>query len=134
MPKNEMPGAKCRWGAPRPCLLPLSLAPLPARVGTTKGRAPPARTGAHLVTLAVLATVLSAYSGASSPQGRAPAQPIAFPHPRHVKDLGMKGIQSQTQGEQLRVIGKKRDSLQEVIAALRDEDFGIPLQFENFRD
>jgi hypothetical protein len=42
-----------------------------------------------LVTLAVLATVLSAYSGASSPQGRAPAQPIAFPHPVHVKDLGM---------------------------------------------
>jgi uncharacterized protein YajQ (UPF0234 family) len=53
---------------------------------------------------------------------------------KFIKGLGIKGIQSQTQGEQLRVIGKKRDSLQEVIAALRDEDFGIPLQFENFRD
>ena len=53
---------------------------------------------------------------------------------KFIKALGIKGIQSQTQGEQLRVIGKKRDSLQEVIAALRDEDFGIPLQFENFRD
>jgi hypothetical protein len=46
----------------------------------------------------------------------------------------VKGIQSQTQGDQLRVTGKKRDDLQAVIAALRDEDFGIPLQFTNFRD
>ena len=50
------------------------------------------------------------------------------------KDMGLKGIQSQTQGEQLRVIGKKRDALQDVIAKLREGDFGIPLQFENFRD
>jgi hypothetical protein len=42
-----------------------------------------------LLALAVLATTLSAYQGASSRQGYAPAQPIAFPHPRHVKDLGM---------------------------------------------
>jgi hypothetical protein len=41
------------------------------------------------VALAVAATVLSAYSGASSSQGREPAQPIAFPHPTHVKTLGM---------------------------------------------
>lgn len=53
---------------------------------------------------------------------------------KFIKGLGIKGIQSQTQGEQLRVIGKKRDSLQEVIAALKDGDFGIPLQYENFRD
>jgi uncharacterized protein YajQ (UPF0234 family) len=52
----------------------------------------------------------------------------------HIKGLGLKGVQSQTQGDQLRVTGKKRDDLQEVIAALRDHDFGIPLQFENFRD
>ena len=51
-----------------------------------------------------------------------------------IKALGIKGIQSQTQGEQLRVTGKKRDALQEVIAALREGDYGIPLQFENFRD
>ena len=51
-----------------------------------------------------------------------------------IKELGIKGIQSQTQGEQLRVLGKKRDALQKVIAALREGDFGIPLQFENFRD
>ena len=42
-----------------------------------------------LVALAVLATTLSAYQGASSQQGYAPVQPIDFPHPRHVKDLGM---------------------------------------------
>ncbi|MDE0804561.1 MAG: YajQ family cyclic di-GMP-binding protein [Acidimicrobiales bacterium] len=51
-----------------------------------------------------------------------------------IKDMGLKGIQSQTQGEQLRVTGKKRDALQDVIAKLRESDFGIPLQFENFRD
>ena len=53
---------------------------------------------------------------------------------KHIKGLGLKGIQSQTQGEQLRVTGKKRDDLQEVIADLKAGDFGIPLQFSNFRD
>jgi uncharacterized protein YajQ (UPF0234 family) len=53
---------------------------------------------------------------------------------KFIKDLGLKGISSQTQGEQLRVTGKKRDDLQEVIAACKGEDFGIPLQFNNFRD
>jgi cyclic-di-GMP-binding protein len=53
---------------------------------------------------------------------------------KFIKGLGVKGIQSQTQGEQLRVTGKSRDSLQEVIGALREGDFGVPLQFENFRD
>jgi len=53
---------------------------------------------------------------------------------RFIKDLGLKGVSSQSQGEQLRVSGKKRDDLQAVIAACKAEDFGIPLQFENFRD
>ncbi len=53
---------------------------------------------------------------------------------KFIKDLGLKGVGSQTQGEQLRVTGKKRDDLQAVIAACKDEDFGIPLQFNNFRD
>ena len=51
-----------------------------------------------------------------------------------VKDHGPKGVSSQTQGDQLRVSGKKRDDLQAVITGLRGGDFGIPLQFENFRD
>ena len=51
-----------------------------------------------------------------------------------IKELGLKGIQSQTQGDQIRVTGKKRDDLQGVIAALKEKDLGIPLQFQNFRD
>lgn len=51
-----------------------------------------------------------------------------------VKDLGLKGVQSQTQGDQVRVTGKKRDELQAVIAALKEQDLDIPLQFGNFRD
>jgi hypothetical protein len=53
---------------------------------------------------------------------------------KFIKDLGLKGVSSQTQGDQLRVSGKKRDDLQEVIAKCKAEDFGIPLQFTNFRD
>ncbi|HZD67021.1 MAG TPA: YajQ family cyclic di-GMP-binding protein [Acidimicrobiales bacterium] len=53
---------------------------------------------------------------------------------RFIKDLGRKGVSSQAQGDQVRVSAKKRDDLQAVIAALRAEDFGIPLQFTNFRD
>jgi cyclic-di-GMP-binding protein len=50
-----------------------------------------------------------------------------------VKDAKLK-VQSQVQGEQVRVTGKKRDDLQEVIAMLRQTDLGLPLQFTNFRD
>jgi uncharacterized protein YajQ (UPF0234 family) len=52
----------------------------------------------------------------------------------HIKNLKLKGIQSQTQGDQVRVSGKKRDDLQSVIASLKEADFDLPLQFENFRD
>ena len=51
-----------------------------------------------------------------------------------IKEKGPKGISSQTQGEQVRVTGKKRDDLQAVMALLKSEDLGVPLQFENFRD
>ena len=51
-----------------------------------------------------------------------------------LKGLGVKGVSSQTQGEQIRVTAKKRDDLQAAIAALRAEDFDLPLQFTNFRD
>jgi len=54
---------------------------------------------------------------------------------KRIKALGIKGIQSQTQGDSVRVIGKKRDELQAVIAALKGaEDIELPLQFNNFRD
>ena len=45
-----------------------------------------------LVLLAVGAVVLSAYSGASSSQGSAPAQPIAFPHPKHAGPVAKGGL------------------------------------------
>ncbi len=53
---------------------------------------------------------------------------------KFIKGLGLKGVQSQVQGDQLRVSGKKRDDLQAAMGALRAEDFGIPLQFDNLRD
>ncbi|EGV30121.1 UPF0234 protein yajQ [Thiorhodococcus drewsii AZ1] len=43
-------------------------------------------------------------------------------------------VQAQIQGEQVRVTGKKRDDLQEAIAHLRAQDWGLPVQFNNFRD
>jgi hypothetical protein len=54
---------------------------------------------------------------------------------KRIKALNLKGIQSQTQGESIRVTGKKRDDLQAVITALKAaEDLDLPLQFDNFRD
>ena len=51
---------------------------------------------------------------------------------KHVKDLKLKA-QVAIQGDQVRVSSKSRDTLQEVIEALREKDFGIPLQFTNYR-
>jgi cyclic-di-GMP-binding protein len=51
---------------------------------------------------------------------------------KFVKGSGVK-VQSQIQGEQVRITGKKKDDLQAVIQAVKAEDFGIPLQFTNFR-
>ena len=53
---------------------------------------------------------------------------------RLIKDLPLKGVGSQTQGDRIRVTGKKRDDLQSVIGSLKEHDLGIPLQFGNFRD
>ena len=53
---------------------------------------------------------------------------------KYLKGLGLKGVQHQVQGDQLRVSGKKRDDLQKAIQSMKDHDFGIPLQFTNFRD
>ncbi len=52
---------------------------------------------------------------------------------RLIKDKKMK-VQANIQGDQIRVTGKKRDDLQEVIAMMREEKWELPLQFENFRD
>ncbi|RDV24786.1 YajQ family cyclic di-GMP-binding protein [Alteromonas aestuariivivens] len=50
-----------------------------------------------------------------------------------IKDAKLK-VQTQIQGEQLRVTGKKRDDLQEAIALVKSSDLGQPFQFTNFRD
>ena len=50
-----------------------------------------------------------------------------------IKDSKLK-VQAAIQGDQLRVNGKKRDDLQQVMQILRDAKLGIPLQFNNFRD
>lgn len=51
-----------------------------------------------------------------------------------IKSDGPKGVQSQTQGDAIRVTSKKRDDLQATMALLKGADLGIPVQFNNFRD
>lgn len=51
-----------------------------------------------------------------------------------VKEKGPKGVSTQTQGEVVRVSGKKRDDLQATIAMLKAANLELPLQFVNFRD
>ena len=50
-----------------------------------------------------------------------------------IKDSKVKA-QPSIMGEKVRVTGKKRDDLQQIIATLRDAKLGIPLQFDNFKD
>ena len=52
---------------------------------------------------------------------------------KQIKDAKMK-VQAQIQEDQVRVTGKKRDDLQEAIAAVRAKGYDLPLQFINFRD
>jgi uncharacterized protein YajQ (UPF0234 family) len=53
---------------------------------------------------------------------------------RTIKEKGPKTVSSQTQGDSVRVTGKKRDDLQAVMTLLKGMDLEIPLQFNNFRD
>lgn len=52
---------------------------------------------------------------------------------RAIKDAGFRKIQAAIQGDELRVTSPSRDELQAVIAFLRGEDFGVELQFGNYR-
>ena len=52
---------------------------------------------------------------------------------KKIKDSKLK-VQASIQGDAVRVTGKKRDDLQEVISMLKGEDFGLPLSYKNFRD
>ena len=51
---------------------------------------------------------------------------------KFVKSSGIK-VQAQVQGDQIRITGKKKDDLQAMIRAAKERDFGIALQFVNFR-
>jgi uncharacterized protein YajQ (UPF0234 family) len=51
---------------------------------------------------------------------------------KFIKSSGAK-VQTQTQGAQIRVTGKSKDDLQKVIGAVREKDFGLALQFTNYR-
>jgi uncharacterized protein YajQ (UPF0234 family) len=51
---------------------------------------------------------------------------------KHIKDRKFR-VQAAIQGDIVRVTGKDRDTLQQVIAALREQDFGIDMQFTNYR-
>ncbi len=59
--------------------------------------------------------------------------PLAKEIIKRIKDAKLK-VQATIQGEKVRVTGKKRDDLQEVIAMLRKAELALPLQFNNFRD
>lgn len=61
------------------------------------------------------------------------AQDAAKDLVKQIKDLKLK-VQVAIQGDQLRVTGKKRDDLQDTIAAIKALDYRLPLQFINFRD
>lgn len=52
---------------------------------------------------------------------------------KKIKDAKLK-VQAAIQGEQVRVTGKKRDDLQDVMAMLKEENLDLPLQYTNFRD
>lgn len=60
-------------------------------------------------------------------------QPMAKKVVKTIKDSKLK-VTTQIQGETVRVTGKKRDDLQEVIALIRKSELGQPFQFNNFRD
>ncbi|MDO6564036.1 YajQ family cyclic di-GMP-binding protein [Amphritea sp. 1_MG-2023] len=60
-------------------------------------------------------------------------QPLSKKIIKMIKDKKLK-VQAQIQGDQVRVTGKKRDDLQDVMAMLREADLDLPLQYTNFRD
>lgn len=60
-------------------------------------------------------------------------QKIAKQIAAKLKEAKLK-VDSQINGDKLRVTGKKRDDLQDAIALLKKSDFELPLQFDNFRD
>ena len=52
---------------------------------------------------------------------------------KHLKDLKLKKVQAAIQADQVRVSSASKDELQDAMAALRAKDFGVALQFGNYR-
>ena len=52
---------------------------------------------------------------------------------KYLKDGKMKKVQASIQGDQLRIASGSKDDLQAAMAALREHDFGVALQFGNYR-
>ena len=52
---------------------------------------------------------------------------------KHLKDLKMKKVQAAIQGDQVRISSPSKDELQAAMSALREKDFGVALQFGNYR-
>jgi uncharacterized protein YajQ (UPF0234 family) len=52
---------------------------------------------------------------------------------KFLKDSKLKKVQASIQGDQLRVTSPSKDDLQEAMRVLRDQDFGVALQFGNYR-
>jgi cyclic-di-GMP-binding protein len=53
---------------------------------------------------------------------------------KFLKDRKLKKVQASVQGDEVRISSPSRDELQQVIALLREEDFGVALQFGNYRE
>ena len=53
---------------------------------------------------------------------------------KFLKDRKLKKVQAAIQGDQLRIRSPSRDELQAVMALLREQDFGVALQFGNYRE
>ena len=43
-------------------------------------------------------------------------------------------VQASVQGDSVRITGKKRDDLQQIIQMVKDQNYPVPLQYDNFRD
>jgi cyclic-di-GMP-binding protein len=52
---------------------------------------------------------------------------------KYIKDLKLKKVQAAIQGDQVRISSPSKDELQEAMRLLRDKDFGVSLQFGNYR-
>ncbi len=53
---------------------------------------------------------------------------------KFIKDRKLRKVQASIQGDQLRIASPSRDELQQVIALLREQDFGVELHFGNYRE